>query len=78
MMPDKTFDHSAEQTDRQFLASNPRASDNLPAAVQSEELQRELMDLRQQTAEVATLRQALETERRRYREVLNYRRMPTC
>ena len=27
-MPDKTFDHSAEQTDRQFLASNPRASDS--------------------------------------------------
>jgi PAS domain S-box-containing protein len=69
MMPDKTFDHSAEQTDRQFLASNPRASDSLPAAAQSQEVQRELPDLRQQTDEVTTLREALETECRRYHEV---------
>jgi PAS domain S-box-containing protein len=76
MMPDKTFDHSAEQTDRQFLSSPPRAADSLSAVVQPQDIQRELADLRravaelqQQTDEVAALRPALEDERRRYHEV---------
>ena len=46
MMPDKTFNHSAEQADRQLLQSNPRASETLSTAAQSQELQRELADLR--------------------------------
>ncbi len=75
-MPDKTFDHSTEQSDRQLIPANTRASEPLFTAAQSQEVQRELADLRitvedlrRQTNEVATLRQALDAERRRYHEV---------
>jgi len=68
-MPDKTFDHSAEQTDRPFIQPDARALESAATNAQAQDLQRELVDLRRQTAEAATLRQALEDERRRYHEV---------
>jgi PAS domain S-box-containing protein len=65
-MPDKTFDHSAQQTDRPLIALSSCATENSAMNEQQQALQREVADLR---IAVENLRQALAAEHRRYDEM---------